>query len=260
LHEYRIVRADQGWGQSDPAYFLALPTVPPNDPQSAVWQRRRHSYETLLREVILPAEARLGRPLSVIDIGAGNCWLAHRLTQLGHRVVAVDISTDVGDGLGAYKWYLGEREARANTRLTPVQAEFDHIPLVDREIDVAVFNASLHYSTNYEPTLREALRVLAPEGVLAIMDSPVYRHAGSGEQMVREREQAFERTYGFRSDSMPAEHFLTTRRLEELARDLALRWQVYGRAGRLSYAVGPWRRLRGLRELAQMPVIVGYRG
>jgi SAM-dependent methyltransferase len=173
--------------------------------------------------------------------------------------MAVDLSTDVGDGLGAHKWYLGDGEAEANTRLTPVQAEFDRIPLVDDEADVAVFNAALHYSTDYDRTLREALRVLSPDGALAIVDSPFYRHAGSGEQMVSERELEFERTYGFRSDSVPAEHFLTTDRLEELARDLALRWQVYDRAGRLSRVIAPWRRLRGLREVARMPVIVGYR-
>jgi SAM-dependent methyltransferase len=259
LREYRIIRQDQGWGQLDAAYFLDLPTVPPNDPQRAIWQRRRRSYGTLLRRIILPTEARLGGPLRIIDVGTGNCWLAHRLTKLGHRVVAVDVSTDVRDGLGAYTWYLSERAAEANTRFTPVQAEFDHIPLLAREVDVAVFNASFHYSTNYTATLREALRVLTSEGVLVIMDSPVYRHADSGEQMVSAREQEFERTYGFRSDSLPAEHFLTTDRLEELAGDLALRWQVYGRAGSLSHAIRPWRKLRRLRELAQMPLIVGYR-
>src|SRR5581483_4015429 len=104
---------------------------------------------------------------------------------------------------------------------------FDRLPFPNDEADVAVFNASLHYSTDYGVTLREALRVLSPQRIVVIMDSPVYRQAGSGAQMVRERTGAFERRYGFRSDSVPAEHFLTTDRLAELAHDLALRWQPY---------------------------------
>jgi ubiquinone/menaquinone biosynthesis C-methylase UbiE len=139
-------------------------------------------------------------------------------------------------------------------------------------IDLAVFNASLHYSRDCGVTLREALRVLSPDGVLVVMDSPVYRQEASGEQMVHERERAFQRTYGFRSDSLRSEHFLTAARLQELARDLTLRWRMYapvdgpGRRG-LPGRVGTplvgafrarWRRLRGLREQAQMPVIVGY--
>ena len=81
--------------------------------------------------------------------------------------------------------------------------------------------------------------------------------------MVREREAAFERTYGFRSDSLPMEQFLTWDRLEQLACTLDLRWQVHAPVGRwhrtaLSHRVRRrWRTLRGRRELAEMPVIVG---
>jgi hypothetical protein len=42
------------------------------------------------------------------------------------------------------------------------------------------------------------LRVLAPRGRVVIMDSPMYRDHSSGLAMVREREEAFERPYGFR--------------------------------------------------------------
>lgn len=262
LREYHIVREDQGWGRLDASYFLALPHVAPDDPQRDMWRRRGGSCRLLFANIIGPMAARRKRPLRILDLGAGNCWLAYQLTELGHQVAAIDLSVDPTDGLGAHVWYRRELEKARRTRFTLIQAEFDRLPLSGHGVDVALFNASLHYSTDCGVTLREALRVLSPEGAVIIVDSPVYRHAGSGEQMVRERETEFERTYGFRSDSVPAEYFLTTDRLEELAHELALQWQTYPPVGRSDLRVrvkGQWRRLRGLRELAAMPVIAGYR-
>jgi hypothetical protein len=91
------------------------------------------------------------------------------------------------------------------------------------------------------------------------MDSPVYRRADSGEEMVRERERAFEQTYGFQSNSVPAEHFLTTDRLATLARELSLKWQTFAPFSSVSRLKGLWRKARGLREFATMPVIAGSR-
>lgn len=259
LREYRTVREDQGWGRPDASYYLALPHVAPGDPQRDVWRRRGESCRLLFTKVIGPMAARRKRPLRVLDLGAGNCWLAHQLAQRGHPVAAIDLSVDPLDGLGAHAWYRPALERAGRAPFTPIQAEFDCLPLAGQEADVALFNASLHYSTDCAVTLREALRVLTPEGRIVIMDTPVYRHAGSGAQMVREREMAFERRYGFRSDSIPAEHFLTTDRLAGLARDLALRWQTYAPISSVSRLKGQWRRWRKLRELATMPLIVGHR-
>jgi SAM-dependent methyltransferase len=203
--------------------------------------------------------ARWARPLRILDLGAGNCWLAYRLTERGHQVAAIDLSVDPLDGLGAHIWYRPELARAGRTPFTLIQAEYDRLPLPSHGVDVALFNASLHYSTDCRVTLREALRVLAPEGTVVIMDSPVYRLASSGEQMVRERDVEFERAYGFRSDSIPAEHFLTTDRLAALARELALQWHTYAPFSSVSRLKGQWRRVRGLRELAAMPVIAGYR-
>jgi SAM-dependent methyltransferase len=265
LREYHTIRHDQGWGRPDAGYFLALPEVAANDPQWAIWRRRTESYHVLRLQVIAPLAERLGRPLRILDLGAGNCWLTYRLTELGHQVAAVDLSADATDGLGAHSWYAHELETRGRSPMTPIQADFNHLPLPDYAVDLALFNASLHYSIASEETLREALRVLAPDGIVVILDSPVYHDALSGEQMVRERESAFERSYGFRSDSLPAEQFLTWHRLDDLACALDLHWRICAAVGgrnfgSLSYRTRRlWRRVRGLRELAELPVIVGAR-
>ena len=40
---------------------------------------------------------------------------------------------------------------------TPVQAEFDYLPFPDQSVDMMLFNASLHYSVNYEQTLQRSV-------------------------------------------------------------------------------------------------------
>jgi SAM-dependent methyltransferase len=202
--------------------------------------------------VLAPREAQLRRPLRILDLGAGNCWLSHRLAQRGHHVAAVDVSTDSRDGLGAHIWY-----ELADT-FVPIQAEFDRLPFAADQMDVAVFNASLHYSTDCARTLTEAMRVLRRDGCVVIMDSPVYRAGSSGAQMVQERETSFLGKYGFRSNALPAENYLTTGRLHDLAEVAGIRWQSFFPFYGVSWLLRPWRaRLRGSREPAKMPLLVG---
>ena len=45
--------------------------------------------------------------------------------------------------------------------------------------------------------------------------------------MVEERETAFMGRYGFRSNAIPAENFLTTGRLDELAVSVGIHWETF---------------------------------
>lgn len=60
----------------------------------------RDARPTCAHEYILPALRRQirvlahERPLSILDIGCGNGYVASKLVELGHSVIAVDISTD----------------------------------------------------------------------------------------------------------------------------------------------------------------------
>jgi SAM-dependent methyltransferase len=248
--EYCTVRQREGWGSADGAYYRALPYEDRSGRHAAIWRIRARSYDTFLTKVLRPLE--VGR-LSVLDLGAGNGWLSFRLAQRGHRVVAVDLLHDALDGLGAVQHYGGDVQA--------VVAEFDHLPLRrDLRPDLVIFNASLHYSTDYARTLRESLRILRTSGTLVILDSPMYTDPTSGARMVQEREARFLATYGFKSDALPSEHFLTPARLAELSSDLGVRWQVHRPTldwrTQLSRTIGG---LRARREPAHFPVIVGAR-
>jgi SAM-dependent methyltransferase len=249
-HEYRTIRREEGWGGEDPHYYRALPWQDLSGRFPSLWRLRATAYSQLVNRVLPRLEAR--GPLRGLDLGCGNGWLAYRLTQLGHQIVAIDVQLDPRDGLGAHANY--------DAPFTSVQGEFDRLPFADHQVDLAVFNGSLHYTSDYEVSLREALRVLRPAGALAIVDTPVYSNPESGIRMVSERSARFREAYGFSSDALDSEHFITRDRLERLARALSVRWELISPFHSVAWTLRPWvARLRGHREPAQFPVLVGTR-
>jgi SAM-dependent methyltransferase len=245
--EYHLVRRAEGWGSDDTAYYRGLPWQDTSGRFAPLWRIRATSFRTFL-EHALPSDA----PRRILDLGAGNGWLSYQLAQRGHHVAAVDVQVDEHDGLGAWRHY--------DASFTPIQAEFDSLPLANGQADIAVFNGSLHYSTDCAASLRETLRVLTRDGLVAILDSPMYPAPASGLQMVNERQDRFQRTYGFASDALPMEHYLTPARLAELGRAVGLRWQIVRPFRGWRWAVRPWwARLRGRRAPADFPVVLGRR-
>ena len=249
--DYETVRRSEKRGTPEEvSFYRTLPYIATPD-----WKIRARSFDTFLRHVLEPHEQinrglKSALRLQVLDLGAGNGWLSNRLAARGHDVTAIDLTINNFDGLGCFAHY--------ETSFTPAQAEFDYLPFADHAIDMVIFNASLHYSTNYETTLRESLRVLKSDGKLVILDSPVYHDPSSGEQMVRERQSQFMLQYGFASDSLPSENYLTHARLAKLAQSLHLSWTLHTPFYNLKWALRPLvAKLLGRREPARFHVIVG---
>jgi SAM-dependent methyltransferase len=253
VREYRTVRRAEGWGSRDPEYYRALPYRDLSGRHAGIWRIRARSFDTFLDKVLRPLE-RAGDPLRIVDLGAGCGWLAYRLNRRGHRVLAVDLLDDPLDGLAATRLYASDRMPHR------VLAEFDCLPLASDNQDLAIFNASLHYSTDYCRTLREALRVLRPRGTLVILDSPMYSDPTSGARMVQEREAQFLAKYGFASNAVAGEHYLTPERLSALGSELGLQWETYRpRLDIRSFLSRTLGGLRARREPARFPVVVGIR-
>jgi SAM-dependent methyltransferase len=248
LQEYEQVRVAEGWGGPDAAHYRALPFVDRSGRYAGIWRIRAKSFRVLCKRLLPP-----GTPSRrILDLGAGNGWLAHRLAQAGHTVAAVDLMVNSADGLGTHRFY--------DTPYLPLQAEYDFLPLAPSQADLAIFNGALHYATNYEQTLREVLRVLRPQGRIVIMDSPLYRDGRSGQEMVEERQAAFAEQFGFRGNALPHENYLTYDRLKELADALSLQWQIIKPSYGWRWALRPWlARLRGHREPASFCLILGQR-
>lgn len=222
MEEYQQVRAHEGRGSSSPDYYLSLPYTDLTERNAWQWSIRSVSFRYVLRNILPGIEARLARPLDILDIGAGNGWLSYRLAQRGHLPVAVDLLDNDADGLGAARHYC----TSLGWLFPRFQAEMDRLPFADAQFDLAIFDAALHYSEDYCTTLREVVRCLRPHGHLLIIDSPFYRREESGYQMVDERKQQFARTFGFASASIASREFLTAAALDEVSRTLSLRWKT----------------------------------
>jgi SAM-dependent methyltransferase len=248
LEEYTLVRHAEGRGSRDPAYYRSIPDRVEGE-SAKEWQIRARSFDALLESGLFPGA---GPALRIADLGAGHGWLSARLASLGHEVVAVDLSADALDGLGAAHHH--------GIPLVKAQADFDHLPFASRQFDRAIWNASLHYSTDIGKSLEEALRILVPDGRVIVLDSPVYRSAAAGQAMLRERRGNFESKYGFASDALESEHYLTDARVRELSRQLGIEWTWIRPRYGWRYAARQLRaRILGPRELARFAVLVGRR-
>lgn len=226
IEEYQGIRRREGRGSTNPEYYRTLPYHPSDD-----WRIRAKTFDVFVKKVLGPVE-NLRVPLRILDLGAGSGWLSNRLSGRGYEVAAVDLMVNDFDGLGCVRFY--------RTEFMAIQAEFDHLPFPDESADMVVFNASLHYSVGYETTLSESMRVLAPGGKIVILDSPVYGNSASGVQMVREREAQFELKYGFPSNSLPSENYLTWSRLQELAAGFGMEQEWITPFYGLRWMARPW--------------------
>ncbi len=219
MDEYQRVRQGEGRIRREPQYYRNLPFSDSSGEMAAAWRIRAVSFKAFVREVLAPLEYENGEPLKCLDLGAGNGWLSNQLALRGHKSAAVDLLTNDWDGLGVYVSY--------STSFLPVQAEFDRLPFSDHQCDLVIFNSSLHYSVDFQLSLKEAMRVVKPRGKIIIIDTPVYHSPVSGQKMVEEREDLFFQRYGFRSNALASENFLTHSRINELSETLGIEWSIY---------------------------------
>jgi SAM-dependent methyltransferase len=130
----------------------------------------------------------------------------------------VDIVTVGRDGLGAARHYPA---------FPRFEAEFDRLPFAVGTFDLAVFNASLHYSADYVKTLSEVRRCVRAGGRIVILDSPVYRERVHGELMRKERREQFLARYGTESDHIGSVEYLDVAMLRSLAKEIGIEWRVH---------------------------------
>jgi SAM-dependent methyltransferase len=253
IRDYEQIRHAEGPGSKHPEFYLALPFADLSGNFADQWRIRGRSYRFLERHLLPRLEERHGDSFRALDIGAGNGWLSYRLALAGHRPVAVDLRNNALDGLEAASHYatiLPEFFSR-------VTAEMNHLPFEDAQFDVAIYNASFHYSTDYERTVSEALRCLRPGGTILIVDSPTYEEARSGEAMRSERREAFAAKFGTWGDSLPTGDFLTPEIIENLSQ-LGIRWNRYLAWYGTRWWLRPWAaRVKGRCEPSQLYLYEG---
>jgi SAM-dependent methyltransferase len=250
LSDYRTIRRAEERGSKDSAYYRALPYEDKTGKNSGQWQIRGRSYRYFEQNILARLESCTVRPLDILDLGAGNCWMSHRLSLRNHRPVALDIFSDPLDGLLASRHYP--------VGFPVLEAQFDQLPFSAARFDLIIFNASIHYAADYHRTLREVRRCLRPKGCFIIMDSPVYERPEHGELMREERRAVFERQYGFPSDALSSREYLDKPLINKLAIDLGIVWTVHRAWYGWKWFLRPWKAaLSGSRPPSQFLILSG---
>ena len=235
VDDYRRVRVAEGFATTDPEYARQLPFRDVTGRNAAAWRIRALHY--LIVRVGLRLIPGIER---VLDLGAGNGWLARRLAP-SFRVTALDV--DGGDtGLGALR----------DGRVARVVGDLEALPLRPHSFDAVIAAATLHYAVDVARALAEAARVLRAGGLLIVADSPVYDDTAV-------REAAWQRTEahyaGFGAAHLAGRYRGLTR--AELDAAGSFRFVT------VSPGLISWRSaLRGLRRPRpepRLPVLFGFR-
>ena len=238
LHQYRLVRKQEGRHDLTDADYRGLPTVAATDPHAREWGIRRETYHHLLRHVLAAGQ----QPSAVLDLGAGNGWLSHRLAVFGHHLVAVDVSADDRDGLGVVQRYP--------TEIVAMQADFNALPLAPSQFDVVLFNGSLHYACNPGRTLAGVHPLLRPGGTLVVMDSPIFHEDVDGVAMIANTVRRFAEQFGLENSIRQGRGYLTFALLAESANAMRLDAEFVPSRGSLAWRMG--RAVASLREGRQL--------
>ena len=182
-------------------------------------------------------------PGSLVDIGAGCGWLSAHFARAGWQAAAVDVTVTGGDGLAAAEHQQEE--------LLLIRAEMEALPFASNSIDLAVFNASLHYAGVVASALAEAQRVVRPGGQLVVLDSPLFDDPTAGRAMVQEFADHAQQTLGLPAAPLEGPGFVTTVDFDGL--DYERHDQVTG----LRAQVHRWRGARRAgREVAARPIVI----
>jgi ubiquinone/menaquinone biosynthesis C-methylase UbiE len=205
LQTYDRVRADEQWGGDD----LDLPFRAKR--HHDIWTIRQRTFREFETAI-----AKVPRGLA-LDIGAGNCWMTRYLDRWGFDAIALDINTSETDGLRAGQKFIDDGAV-----FLRVRAPMERLPFASGRIRLLTTNASFHYAADFRAALSEFERVLTPDGIIAIVDTPFYVDAADGERMLAQRVEEFRKKYGMPESMARQSRYMTYNELEELAASLAL--------------------------------------
>ncbi len=139
-----------------------LPVISSSHVHYKEWLIRKRSSEKLIAYL-----KKKKRPLDILEIGCGNGWLSHRLSEIpGSKVIGTDINF---------------------TEIQQAARVFQHIPNLHfmfaslepgifktEEFDCIIFAASIQYFESLKDTIQNVIPLLKPRGELHIIDSPFY--------------------------------------------------------------------------------------
>lgn len=245
---YRVLRQGDGWERAEADYYLKLPNVKSDDPQSYIWRIRRRSLNRLQR-LIGP-----GRGRWALELGAGNGWLVRQLAKHGFNAVAVDLNATGPDSLEGAQIYLQAE----NIWFGRIQASMENLPFRKMSFAICVVSGALHYA-NLKTTLRAVWKILEPKGQFIITDSPFYTQAAAGQAMVEEQSTRLKTAFGLEPYWPGGAGFLMETTLLDEMHQIGFEVEIFSNErylGRLKrWLTRPLK--SGSREEASFPVVIG---
>ena len=112
---------------------------------------------------------RLLPPMTIADLGAGDGGSALLLSRSALKVIAVDSSERMLE-VGREQ---AQRAGAANVEFR--LGDMEELPIDTESVDLAFFSQSLHHATHPERALREAARILRPDGRVMVLDLVKHR-------------------------------------------------------------------------------------
>ena len=169
-----LVRRTEEYNEAAERYFVEY-----RDPQFLIDKPFSDAPDFaahLIAVGVLVAAARLRPGDTVVEFGAGSCWLSHFLNRFGCRTISVDVS-ETALAVGRR---LFQRDPRTNWSLDPQFLAYDGytLPLEDASCDLIVVYDAFHHVPNQRVVLTEMHRVLTAEGIVA-MSEPGRGHASN---------------------------------------------------------------------------------
>jgi SAM-dependent methyltransferase len=168
--EAELLRRDEEFGRAAEQHWQSIAAEPSgrehvlNKPFSTV----RDTAAILYRLSLVLDILDLGVGHTVLDFGAGSCWLSAFLNRLRCHTVSVDVSPTALE-LGREVFRLDPRQ---NGELQARFVAYDGrtLPLESESVDRVVCFDSFHHVPNQDGVLAEMFRVLRPGGRVALAE------------------------------------------------------------------------------------------
>ncbi len=178
LKAFESYRADRELRLADTEGLVHLPHGPLAK-SSFEWRLRQAGWHLLNGQILNDPGLR------ILDIGAWNGWLSHRLTEAGQDVLAVDYFTDPLDGLGARQFYP--------ITWPVLQIDLEDLTILGRHFDLVIFNHCFQFFIDPERTLDQARALLRGGGRIVLLGLAFFKNPRVQEERVRAYRADFNR-------------------------------------------------------------------